>query len=534
MPKIEVKHTSIVINNYEQGDNAQLERTFSVYDSLYHTRFIKGMEFIPEENKAIIPRGVDIFWVEKLFNDFADMNTKHDPMDTIEPIMIKYLPRDDRQKEALKFMLGMENYKNNKYKSQLSVNLNTGFGKSYCAIATVSYLKLRSMVIAGNNNVLDQWKNYILEYTDTKKNEIYNIIGSYSIEKLFRMSDKELSKIKLLLASHGTIRSYGEANGWSKITELFNKLKIGIKIFDEAHLFFDNMCKIDFYTNTFRTYYLTATPQRSNNEEDIIYQYYFKNIPKIDLFDEDQDPHTHYRSIIFTSEPTPSEVSACKNKYGLDRNAYTNYLMNKENYYKILHVVLDLALKHNGKTLIYIGTNDAITKTYEWIIENYPELSDSIGIYTSIIDNAVKAQQLEKRIILSTTKSCGAAMDIKGLKMTIVLAEPFKSEVLARQTLGRTRADNTFYIDIVDRGFAQINKFYYYKKDTFKKYALSCEEIKMPKDILNAKVEQLLEARKSIRQTAMLINPIVTGVAGMINPIYVGQPGMINPIEIDR
>ena len=93
------------------------------------------------------------------------------------------------------------------------------------------------------------------------------------------------------------------------------------------------MCKIDFYTNTFRTYYLTATPKRSKNEEDIIYQYYFKNIPKIDLFDEEQDPHTHYRSIVFTSEPTPSEVSACKNKYGLDRNTYTNYLTNKENYY---------------------------------------------------------------------------------------------------------------------------------------------------------------------------------------------------------
>ena len=119
MPKIEVKHTSIVINNYDQGDNSQLERTFSVYDSLYHTRFIKGIEIIPEEHKVIIPRGVDVFWVEKLFNDFADMNTKHDPMDTIDPIMIKYLPRDDRQREALKFMLGMENYKNNKYKKVL-------------------------------------------------------------------------------------------------------------------------------------------------------------------------------------------------------------------------------------------------------------------------------------------------------------------------------------------------------------------------------------------------------------------------------
>ena len=87
----------------------------------------------------------------------------------------------------------------------------------------------------------------------------------------------------------------------------------------------------------------------------------------------------------------------------------------------------------------------------------YPQYKTQIGIYTSIIPDSEKEDQLNKRIILSTTKSCGSAMDIHGLKVTVVLAEPFRSEVLARQTLGRTRDDNTYYIDCVDDGFFYFN-----------------------------------------------------------------------------
>ena len=104
----------------------------------------------------------------------------------------------------------------------------------------------------------------------------------------------------------------------------------------------------------------------------------------------------------------------------------------------------------NGKVLIYIGTNDAILKVYQYIISEFEFLTNYIGIYTSITPPEEKAVALTKKYILSTTKSCGAASDIRDLACTIVLAEPFKSSVLARQTLGRCRADNTLYIDCTD------------------------------------------------------------------------------------
>ena len=59
---------------------------------------------------------------------------------------------------------------------------------------------------------------------------------------------------------------------------------------------------------------------------DKIYQLYMKNIPHIDLFDEENDPRTKYIAIRYNSHPTPIEASNCKNQYGLDRNKYTNYI----------------------------------------------------------------------------------------------------------------------------------------------------------------------------------------------------------------
>lgn len=496
MSKIIVKHSSIVINNYELGDSPRLENYFSIYDRICHCNFLKGIEYIEEEKKLILPRGLDIYFLENLFGENATLDTNHDAYDKVEPIMIKYLPRDDVQKEALSFMLGAKpQHKSNKLKSQLSVNLNTGVGKTYCSIATIAYLNLRSIIITSSINWLEQWKKCICDYTDTKPNEVYFLTGTPSILSLFK---KDISKYKFILASHATIKSYGDKYGWDKVSELFKYMKIGLKFYDEAHLNFDNMCKIDYYTNTFRTYYVTATPARSDKDENFIYQLYFKNIPSIDLFDEENDPHTHYIAMKYNTRPTPQEISSCKNKYGLDRNKYTDYVLKKDNYYKMLTVILDLAIKQEGKTLIYIGTNNAIIKTKEWILNNYPELHNSVGMYTSIVNEEEKKLQLHKKIILSTTKSCGAAMDIKGLKMTVLLAEPFKSEILARQTLGRTRDNNTFYIEVVDTGFVAINKYYYEKKPIFEKYALSCTESTISDFDLDVKVNNINEIRNSV------------------------------------
>jgi hypothetical protein len=488
--RIIVKRSTIVIENYNLGDCNKLERSFSIFDKVYFKYTFKGIYYDAENYKLYLPRGVNIGWLEKLLDVQAYIEEDFDPIDQISPVMIKYLPRDKVQKTALDFILGNGDYLANRFKPQLSVNLNTGKGKTYVSIAASSFLLYRTIMITSNLDWINQWKDCILEYTDTKPEEIYIIAGSSSIEKLKR-GMHDISKIKYILASHATIQSYATKNGWPAVGELFKFFRVGFKIYDEAHLYFDNICMIDFFTNTYKSVYLTATPARSDRNENNIYQKSLRAMPKIDLFDENEDPHTQYISIQYNSHPSPYELNHCATGYGFSMIKYAEYIINKPIFYKMLYIIVDMCLKMDGKILIYIGKIDSIMQVYNWMIQAFPFLDGNIGIYNSSIPKELKDAQLENKFILTTTKSCGAAMDIKGLKATVLLAEPFGSEVLARQTLGRTRAENTTYIEVVDIGFNAIRNYYFKKLKIFKKYATKCSNIMLNDHLIEEKYNEL-------------------------------------------
>ena len=80
--------------------------------------------------------------------------------------------------------------------------------------------------------------------------------------------------------------------------------------------------------------------------------------------------------------------------------------------------------------------------------------------------------------------------------MTIVLAEPFKSEIITRQTLGRTRDNNTMYIELVDMGFKYCRKFYNDKLHVFKKYATDVSDTMIDSYELNRR-SKILKAERN-------------------------------------
>jgi hypothetical protein len=159
-------------------------------------------------------------------------------------------------------------------------------------------------------------------------------------------------------------------------------------------------------------------------------------------------------------------------------------------------IVMDMVLKCNGRVLMYIGTNEGIIRVYKWISDNYPEFLCDVGVYTSAVSKEDKMnRERPKKLLLSTTKSAGEGEDIKGLKMTILVAEPFKSQVLSRQTLGRTRDRGTMYVELVDMGFKQIKKFYYSKLEVFNKYATDTSDIIIDQYELDRRYEMIMKER---------------------------------------
>ena len=472
--KIILTNTAIIIKDYHLGDCVKLEHIFSVYDPVTHKFQRFAMLYDDKTNTLYIPSGVDMWKIMSYFNKKYFKRVTHHPYKrTITDIKLQHKPRDDRQVEALRFMCGAsEEYAENQNLPQLSLNLNTGAGKTYCSIATIAFFKIKSIIITGSNTLLNQWKNEILHYTNIPEDRILQISGSSMINMIFSGKSKKAANADVYLCSHGTIRSYGDQFGWDKIYKLFEFLGIGLKFFDECHTNYENIMQIDFFTNVFKTYYVTATPGRSSKFEDRIFQLSLKNVPSIDLFDKNGDPRTAYVALKFNSKPTPQQVSACRNRvYGLDRMSYIDYLVQQPAFYDALRVIMDLVIKCKGRVLFYIGKNEAILTVYEWLGRYYPEFIGDIGIFCSLLDTKNKLLEREKKLLLTNTKSAGLGEHIEGLKMTIVLAEPFASPIIAKQTLGRTRDRNTMYIELVDVGFLYTKKYYSNKLPTFKEYA---------------------------------------------------------------
>lgn len=509
MKNIIARHSSIQITEYEPGECEKIENTFSIFNRVNFSSTPLGIHYDEDTKILYLPRGIDLDYLERVCGKEPIIDSKNTPYRVFDqPLMLKYLPRDETQEKLLRFMIGTGEYRYTRKHSQQALTASGGTGKTYISIATISYFSIVSAVITYSVNWLNQWKGFFLQYTDIREREIKLVNSSVTINR-FLKNPELANKYKIFLFTHNTLKSYADNNGWDKITKLFEILGIGLKFYDECHQNFTNTTMIDFYTNVYKTYYVTGTLNRSSEEEDRIFGLYFKNVARIELFDEDNDPHTEYIAIKYYSNPTAQQMSKCKNIYGLDRNAYANYVVRQDNFKRAMRVLLDLfVFKLYGKALFFIGTNDAIQYVYDWLIQEYPELNGDIGIYTSLTNGKNKKEQLEKKIILSTTKSCGLAMDIKGLRLSAIVAEPFKSTVLARQTLWRTRDANTFCIELVDMSFSQCRKFYYNKRQIIDKYSTEMSQSSFSNQELEYKSEAIINNRQEYYNNSFIINPV--------------------------
>lgn len=525
--KMVLHNSAIVINDCTLNDFPTLIYRFRIYDPVYHKSYLVGIYYDEENRKLYLPRGIDVDFVRHkvestMEEKFSSIIIHNNPYAYVtDKINMLYSPRDDVQIEALKFALCKEKYRKNSYRSQFAITLQTGKGKTYISSCVISYLGIRSIIITAQSGILDQWRSRLLEYTDIDSSEIVKIEGGYTITRILNDSSTIANK-SVYLCTHSTLHSYGSQFGWDKIEQLFKKLKIGLKFFDEAHQNFNNMALIDYATkDTWRTYYITATPSRSDRKEDVIYKLYMKNVPAIDLFNPDIDAHTNYIAIKYNSMPRPSDINICKNNvYGLSNPAYIDYIIKNERFWIMFDYIFSSIYRTGGRALFYIGTNSGILKVRDRILLNYPELIDDIGIYSSA--NVNKLEDKNKKYILSTTKSAGAGEDIAHLKYSVVLAEPFKSEVLARQTLGRTRDANTTYIELVDVGFRQIVSYFNAKKAIFQKYALSTK-------IMNVDQAKLNEISKTTKQNIQdrFQNIIEENVYGPIDVVSFTKEKMV-------
>lgn len=475
-----VKHSSVIIENYELGDCYQLEKMLSIYDDLYHK--VKPYYFYEEDKKELrIPRGVNIPYLESFFKVPVNVVYESDDYEKVS-YKLKTFPRNELQQKSISFLLGENEFNYTKNQSQLALNLDTGDGKTYSVIAALALMNMKSIIITNIDRIKIQWHESFLHFTTLDENHIYNIDSSSKMKKILD-GKEDLRKVKVFLVNHRSIFSFAKKYGWEKVSELFKFIKVGVKVYDEAHLEFKNILKIDYYTNTFKTFYLTANFEKSDRIETTIYRNAFASVLKFGADTrKDKERHIIYMPYIFTSNPDYCDKIKIKTKKGFDRNRYSDYHREKHYMFDICTNLIDRYKAKNKDTsvMILFSKIDMVDLYVERIRKEFPEYK--ISALHSKIDPSEKMDIDDSDIIVSTPRSAGVGTDIRGLGC-VIMTEPYSSTITANQVSGRLRylGDNkdSFYIELIDRGFESVYKMYINRLKFLKK---KCKEIIVMRD----------------------------------------------------
>lgn len=482
---IKVNYTSIIIPNYELGDCEEIEQQLSVWDKICYRFNPIGFYYNEDKRELRVPRGLDISYIERKFpNKPIEFNYTPDEYEKVV-YTLKTMPKSDIQRKSIAFLLGEEDFKYTQKYSQQSLNLDTGDGKTYCVIASLTFLKMKSLIVTHTESIKSQWKESLLKFTSLSEPHICNLSGTSMIEKLVTLAKSSKNiPYKVYLVNHATIRNYAKKHGWEAVTELFKLLKIGVKVFDEAHLEFENLVRIDLFTNTKKTFYLTANFERSGIGENIVFEKCFKRIAKYGVeTKKEKRKHIKYLGVLYNTKPSLTTQAAVKNVHGFDKNKYCDYEIEQQKFFDVVHTVLDICMKHEGKILILLSKIKACEIMHKDIVEYLLNTGSdyTVSIYNSSISDKDKEIALERDIIISTQKSLGTGNDIKGLR-SVIMTEQYSSKIIANQTAGRLREysdeDYTFYIEIVDRGFLRAYDMYKKRLPIFKKKCVQVGEYK--------------------------------------------------------
>lgn len=479
MSKIIVQYSRILINDYDLGDCPKLEKYLSIWDKARFCYVPIGYFYDEEKRQLRIPRGIDVMFVEKLLNEISVMSYEPDPYDRCS-IKATMFPRDDIQKKSIAFLVGEQGFEYTTKYSQLALTLATGTGKTYVTCAASQFFNTKIMVITPIDRIKKQWYESFINMTDVTESQIYDMDSSTAIEKLYDM--KKLP-YKVYIVNHGTLNAYAKSHGWDEVHELFRYIKIGVKVYDEAHLNFENTIRIDLNTNTKRTIYLTATFERSDNDQNRVFNRCFNNVVKYGVeLRKDMRKHIMFLGIMYNSNPSVIDEASMMTIRGWNKNAFAKYQLHDKEFFNALLYAIKYFTNYEGKILILSTTIELVDKITEFIKENFPDYS--VASLHSKINDSERDNVLSADIISSTPKSAGTGVDIKGLR-TVIMTEAYSSKVQADQVPGRLReysdSAKTFYVELIDKGFSHAYTMYCRRLPVLKK---KCKKI-LTVDLVN-------------------------------------------------
>jgi hypothetical protein len=457
-----VQHRSyLAITDYQIGDCKRVENFFTYVEN-WKSHAV-GIIYNSQYKELRMFGGSDAGRIQMLAQGLP-FRSEYYSFDAYEvaPIRLQGIPKSQLQKEMIQFLVGTGKYAQNANESQFSCNAETGEGKTFCAIAMMSFMRVKTMIIVNRTNIRNNWEREVLTFTDLDSRRLL-VLDNGDIIRNILDGKMDASKYHVFIVIHRMLDNIAKERGWDAIGQLFRILKIGLKIYDEAHKEFLNTTFIDCHTNTYKTLYLTATLKLSNPKANFIYQNVFRNIPKFNqraLGYNDSKKHIVMLCFMYNSRPSIDWKSKCYNsrlKY-FSAKDHSIYQIEDDSIFFVLidRCIREMVIDKDYRMLILVSRTIACDTIVDFIKENYQGIK--AGAFHSKISATDKEYALQEcKIIVSTNASLGLGETIAGLKV-VINAEAHRN--FGDQASGRLRrhddGSTCFYCEFVDIGFKNI------------------------------------------------------------------------------
>ena len=245
-----VKTSGIVIpkthSQYEMI-RSELDRWMETWDG--NSVNIKFYE--ENSNSILIPR---YYPVRDKINDNSEEGVD------IE-ISTNIIPRNERQVTAIDLFLNDD---------KGILQLEPGSGKTVVAIAAISKIKKRTIIIAHKDKLLEQWKDAFIGNKE-KGVDAFTDLTDDDVGRLSTQNFEECFQKKIILTTPHVI-AYAVKRKNNLFIQALKNAGIGMLIVDECHANIgpEQFSKCSLFLNCKRTYGLSATPSRGDGTDDIM------------------------------------------------------------------------------------------------------------------------------------------------------------------------------------------------------------------------------------------------------------------------
>lgn len=386
--------------------------------------------------------------------------------DLVAGYNMKNQPKDEKQASVIKKVIQAFNDD-----ERVIVSLQTGQGKTYVATNILSHLKVKCIVLVKSNELKKQWLESFKTHTDVKGKDLYVIETG---EDWMALKEGNFYDPQIIIATHKSLSIFLDKIGQVEFTKFLLEKKIGMKICDEFDLENSSMFKFDTTASLRYNLYLSATTFKSSRDDNRVFQKIFLNVTDIGkefrVKVERNGLFIHY-----TSNPTRKEYYATqkytKDGWQFDYQKYHAYIIHKKSYAKPLKQLWDKMIKKRYesdatlKTVFFVGRAGELSETFRDDLANLFGLpKEEIAILNSDTPKKDRPDIMkDAELIVSTSKSLGRGIDLKGLDIIVDL-ETRASESEATQVIGRvsrTGMKNVgTYIQLIDHSFDTVVRNY--------------------------------------------------------------------------